>query len=256
MKKKMIVLIAAALMALSTTSAFAFINAGNEIYRVVYDASSTSTFEAVTDLGSLSSLQALAAGTAIGTQASNGLTSLAGYSATNANLMVSYFGFDFATKTLYTGLTGNAADPLTNPSSWSTGGSILRTYVAAGYAVAAGTTNMTGTLAGGNGNISSFKLNMLDGSYASTFLSPDADHTTLSLAGLAAGTVTNIYKFAGTNDPENNITGAQVLALTTDVTTGITSIAPGAVAATPIPPAFFLMGSGLLGMVGLRRKKA
>lgn len=251
MKKKMVALIAGALIALSTSSAFAFVSANLELYRVIYDSTTNTTFEAVTDMGSLASLQSMAAGSAIATSSFN---DIAGFSAANTgnNLMVAYFAYNYTGKELYISQTGGTEAPVINPSSWGTAGGTLRTYVAPAYATAAGAAD-TGTLVGGSTNSSSFSTRIGDGYIGGAFAEPFAFWTAVPLATLASTDVTDIYQFTGTNLDEGQV-GTLVLSLTTDTTTGLTSIAPAA-AATPIPPAFFLMGSGLLGMVGLRRKQ-
>jgi hypothetical protein len=77
-------------------------------------------------------------------------------------------------------------------------------------------------------------------------------NTEISLAGLVgatSGSVTqNLYYFANANTA--NSVGLQVATITTNFDGSTTINAT----TTPIPPAFFLMGSGLLGMFGLRRK--
>ena len=253
MKKKIVALVAAALMTLSASSAFAFVNANLELYRVIWDKTTNTTFETVTDLGSLASLQGMAPGSTIDTAAS-AFTNVAGYSAANVgdNLMVAYFAYNYTGRELYVSQTGASAAPVIMPSSWTTAGGQLRTYVTPAYAAAAGADNMTGTLVGGKSNSSSFSVRIQDGYFGGAFIDPEVNFTAVPLSSLTSNQITNIYQFTGTNLDESTV-GTLVMSLTTDTATGMTSIAPAA--ATPIPPAFFLMGSGLLGMVGLRRKQ-
>jgi FtsH-binding integral membrane protein len=82
-------------------------------------------------------------------------------------------------------------------------------------------------------------------------LAGSAETSLASLVGATSGSVTqNLYFWANAYAavPADTI---GVLAATITTSYNGTSVVT---AATPIPPAFFLMGSGLLGMFGLRRK--
>jgi hypothetical protein len=246
MKKKMIALLAGALMMFGASSAFAaFSSANMEVYRVVYDGTTGSTFEAMTDLGSLATLQADAGGTLL----DSGTSSFAGLTGYNqATDKVVYFAFNTATKSVYISQTGEGSNaPASNPTKWASAGIPLKTVITTAYA--SGTTDasgMTSTITGGTGNTSSFKGKGYGGSFGG-YLSGNASTLfAASLANLATTDVTHLYFFNG----DTGIIGTVALSLTTNAVNGTTSIA-----ATPIPPAFFLMGSGLLGMFGLRRKQ-
>jgi hypothetical protein len=76
---------------------------------------------------------------------------------------------------------------------------------------------------------------------------------TLSLAALADPTAELAMNlFFWDNPSSSNKEGIKGLNIYT-LADGSTQVASSAV---PIPPAFFLMGSGLLGMIGLRRRMA
>jgi hypothetical protein len=98
------------------------------------------------------------------------------------------------------------------------------------------------------------KNGVTPGQLANTLTGGNMD---LSLANLAAaGSLTqSLYYFDVSNG--GKVVGTEVAQVITNLD-GSTTIAalPGNVAATPIPAAFYLMGSGLMGLVGLRRKKA
>lgn len=263
MKKKMIALLAGALMTLAASNAFAFVGANLELYRVVYDSTTNTTYEAITDLGNINSIKSLAGGTQLDS-ATSAFANVAGYSAANvgSNLKIAYFAFDSgitgaAKKDVYLSQTGETAAPVSAPSKWASAGTAMKGQIIGTSALSTnylgGTKDasaMTSTIPGGNTATNSFKRKLIDGSfggYLSTNPTQGVTFGAVSLAALAANNVTHIYWFQG----DTGVTGQLALSLTTDTATGITKTA----STVPIPPAFFLMGSGLLGMVGLRRKR-
>ena len=75
-----------------------------------------------------------------------------------------------------------------------------------------------------------------------------------NLAALASGGSVSmeLYEFQLTGSGRSaTVTTTDFMKITTNAD-GTTTVGTSA---TPIPPAFFLMGSGLLGMFGLRRKQ-
>lgn len=77
-------------------------------------------------------------------------------------------------------------------------------------------------------------------------------NTEANLAALVTGTATsvtqNLYHFTSAN-----VAGS--VADFNGVTITTSADGSSTVTATPIPAAFYLMGSGLMGLVGLRRRK-
>lgn len=258
MKKKMIALLAGALMMLSASSAFAFVSANLELYRVVYDGTTGSTFETMTDLGSLLSIQAKAAGTLLDSGTSAFINS-AGYSTSSTgNYRIAYFAIDQTNSSMYMSQTGEAAAPTVMTSKFASAGSPLKSAVTFNYAKTTGVTKdasgMTATYTTGTGNVNSFRskeggtLNAY--TFGQYFLPADGLKASPNLSNVSLTDLTTIYLFSG----DYGATGVAQFKLTTDVVHGTTNFA-GNVATTPIPAAIYLMGSGLLGMFGLRRKQ-
>jgi len=242
-KRKLVALIAAALMTLSASSAFAAF-ADLELIRVYYDRNGS---EIATDLGLVSNFTA--AGASANIDGSFGSLTT-GYAV--------YFALDRTT-----GMNDVWASGSVDTPSVITGGGLGMTSLKNGsvnmYSLynTQGGTDYTGLAS----NASSYKtkLSSTQGQLGSTIsvgsrLNTEADLTALIAAG--TGSLTQALYFwdnALTTVAADKI-GVQVASITTnfDGSTIITSSTPAA--PTPIPPAFLLMGSGLLGMVGLRRK--
>ena len=245
MKKKIVMLIAAAMMTLSASSAFAAFG-DLELIRVVYERTTGST-ETLTDLGNVSSVLATG-GTFAGTGALTATTS--------ANLAVAYFALDSTNGQLWaTSKTGQSLGDLTTISS---GTFNLYTYYNAttGVKTTKGITTTGQAFGVGSqsaANSYKSKLSAAAGSLGGALPINSAESSLGSLVGANSGSVTqNLYFWAnGYASVAADYTGALAATITTSFN-GTTTIAP--VATTPIPPAFFLMGSGLLGMFGLRRK--
>ncbi|KAF0219906.1 MAG: hypothetical protein FD174_1630 [Geobacteraceae bacterium] len=239
MKKKIVALLAGALMTIAASNAFAFVATDLELYRVVYDATTKTTYEQISDLGNFSTLKSLTATTVVGNAYKTAAFDAAAATA-GSNLKIAYFAFDVANKQVYLSQTNETAIPKINALKWASAGAGLVTSV-----------NTDGALAGGlgsNTNVNGFfkKEGVNFGSFF-TAGSTTANLSNVSLATMVNNAETHIYKFDNANA---SVFGTQFLTLTTDKTTGLSSVK-----AVPIPPAFFLMGSGLLGMVGLRRKR-
>ena len=251
MKKKMIMLIAAAMMTLSASSAFAAF-ADLELIRVVYERTTGST-ETLTDLGNVSTVLATG-GTFAGTGA---LTA-----STPANLAVAYFALDSINGQLWatskngqsmgdlTGIT-NATDVMYGYYNATTGIKTTPGTTATGQAYGIGSQNAA------NSYRSKMSVQGAAGTLANALpLAGSAESSLASLVGATSGSVTqNLYFWAnGYANVDADYTGVLAATITTSFN-GTTTIGVNTpVATTPIPPAFFLMGSGLLGMFGLRRK--
>ncbi len=250
-KKKIVMLIAAALMTLSASSAFAAFT-DLELIRVVYERGTGST-ETLTDLGNVNTI--LNDATTKGAQTFAGTGALT--ATTPANLAVAYFALDSTNGQLWsTSKNGQSMGDLTGMSS---GTISLYSY----YNATTGIKTTQGTTATGQAYgigvqsaASSYVKKLSASGQAGTLgnalpLAGSAETSLGSLVGATSGSVTqNLYFWANgyANDPAD-YTGVNNFTITTNFNG--TSVVT---AATPIPPAFFLMGSGLLGMFGLRRK--
>ena len=253
MKKKMTVLLAGALLTVGTAgNALAYFSStGDDLIRVVY--SGTTGVETATDLGSIASILTSAPGTILG----GGSAAFTGNGVTGD--LSSYYVTYFAKSTSENGVTGkylwaagDAVTPsVTGLSQWpgsSSGMTSIENQYAAG--------GSTQTVSTGTSATNSY-FHVADGSGTKTgalvgIISANSrPNTEASLANLASGPVTQgLWYFSNGGTSQ---TGALALTLLTN-SDGTTSIA-GAATPTPVPPSFLLMGSGLLGMVGLRRKK-
>ena len=243
MKKKIIALLAGAMLTLCAAgNALANFDNG-DLIRVVYN--HAGTVEVATDLGSISSLMS---GTAAHTDAFS-LSQITG-ATSMSDLYVSYFainsntgwvGYDQATAPVtgnrkFTSLTNSAGVVTPYYQTLGSGNQVVADQT---YTNAFSSRLIIGNIASLNGYI------------------PAGVEANLGALGSGGSVVQALYAFNNqgnltgvtTGVHVNNAHGQQLL-ITTNAN-GTTTVAP---AATPIPPAFLLMGSGLLGMVGIRRK--
>lgn len=248
LKKKMIMLVAAAMMTLSASSAFAAL-ADFELIRVVYERGSGST-ETVTDLGNVNTIIANGGGTFAGTGAFTATTP--------ANLAVAYFAFDGTNGALWASSnTGLTAGDTTTATSGFTG---VASYYNSNTVTKGTTTTGQAYGIGLQSAIMSYKnkLSATAGTLSNAFLPVDGIEKSLSsLVGANSGSVSQtLYYWANAYGSYELTPALQLAANTGAVAATITTNFDGStnVTVTPIPPAFFLMGSGLLGMFGLRRK--
>ena len=225
MLKKIASIVAVAALSISAGNAFAAF-ADNELIRVVYERGTGAT-EQVTDLGSVSSLLSGSHSFSTGT-----------ISATNAsNLFVCYFAVDSTTAKMWVS-SGNSA-----PVSTGQVGTVANRFASVYSYYNSLSAGANGVKTGLQSNTNSFtsQLNAAQGTLAGTI----TGNSEASLASLADGTAKEVtqtlYYINGTD-------GAVAKALITTSSTA-TAITP-----TPIAPAFLLMGSGLLGLFGYRKK--
>jgi hypothetical protein len=247
MKKKMIALFAGALMTLSASSAFAAF-ANLDLVRVVYDSTAGSTFEQADNLGKINTLLANSATThdlVVG-------STIANIGAGN-NLHVAYFAINTtgsglsAKDLLWIGATNSTLSNVGASGAVNTFRTVESLY---------NTTSGAGSIASVNrGDANSYFTRMIGsgtnpGADAGLFNATYAPFTEASLSNLANSAIQmNMFAFANVR-----VAGTGVLqdgfTITTD-TTGHTVINASQV---PIPAAAWLLGSGLMGLVGIRRK--
>lgn len=244
LRKKLAVLVAAALMSLTASSAFAAF-ADLELIRINYDRAGN---EYATDLGNINTIL------------TNGLTN-AGTGTFAGATLVSYFALDRATNQLW--VSGvNAATATFTPAI--IGGSTGLTSIKSGTTFMYNTYNSVATNGGtsyaglaSNPNSYKAKLSATQGWFGNTITAANSARTfsEISMATLATNNTQSLWYFAdGLTTVAANKLGVAVASIVTnaDGSTTISSNAP--VTTTPIPAAFYLMGSGLMGLVGLRRR--
>lgn len=251
MKKYFAILLAAMLMVGAASQAMAYF-AADSLMRVIYD-TGTGTIEVGSDLGLASTLSTTApnAGVTVGPAVS--LTDF-GTGRTTSTLFVAYVAKTSSNAVGPYYFSGALFDGTNAPSTNGNQRAQENGYVngmQTGYASVAGGTNKAITSTG-DANSFFVKMNGGTGNFGNWFPSNNAAGE-LSLAALAhPGDFVDqtLYKFT-TNVAE---TGTVTITLRTLVGADgnlYTQINPSAV---PIPPSVLLLGSGLLGMIGIRRK--
>jgi hypothetical protein len=240
-KKKLAMLIAAALMTLSASSAFAAFG-DMELIRVYYDRAGA---EYATDLGNINTLLAAPSTTIAGSfSGANGTATLA-----------AYFALDRATNQLW----ATNADVTTAAFTPAViGGGTGLTSIKSGTTFMYNTYNAAATIGGteysglaSNANSYKNKISATQGWFGNTITAANSARTfsELNLTTLATNNTQTLYHWTNAASTiaadKIGVAAAQIIT-NADGSTTITT--------TPIPPAFFLMGSGLLGMFGLRRK--
>ncbi|NVN98826.1 MAG: hypothetical protein HXX17_05830 [Geobacteraceae bacterium] len=236
MFKKLATIVAAAMLTLSASSAFAAF-ADLELIRVYYDRAGN---EYATDLGSIASLLA-----------PQTTTTIAGNFGTA--VYATYFALDRTTNQLWVSNVNYLGASATFTPAIIGGGTGLTS-------IKSGTTNtysLYNTQGGTNysglaSNINSFKnkLSATQGWFGNTITAANSARTysELNLSTLATTNTQSLYFFANGLTTSPDKTGVAVAQIITNAD-GSTTITT-----TPIPAAFYLMGSGLLGLVGLRRR--
>ncbi len=228
---------AAVLMLGSAGNAMAYFEAG-KLIRVAYDA--TVGKEVATDLGWVNDIIANQFSPKIYGAGANSILSGVLASSNPTNVKVAYFAYNQPANDLWASSKNDAQNTLT--TAWTNAKAGLTQTTGAYQAVGTQTvvfdtsfTNSYYTKLAGNGT--------KPGSFASLFPVGTAE------TNLSALAVLNLFFF------DNPGTSAGRVG---QLKTTIATLADGStqVSAVPIPPAFFLMGSGLLGMIGLRRRMA
>jgi hypothetical protein len=237
--RKLFAIITAVLITLSSSSVFAAFG-DMELIRIYYDRNGS---EIATDLGNINSILANP----------NSSTFAGTFGALNLSTSyVVYFALNRSTNELW------ASGSTETPSMINGGSSILTlksgaTMVYGNYNnIAQGGSTATG-LASAIGSYKN-KLSSIQGGLGNTISASTRMSTEASLADILNTPVTQTlyYWTNGLTTISSEKTGIAVATITTYADASSTLI-PTSV--TPIPPAFLLMGSGLVGLVGLRRKK-
>lgn len=247
MKKKMIALLAGLMLTISAGSAFAAFSGTDELYMAAYD--TVSNTEVVIDLGSLTLSGGKYSLTSSGVNSFNLGTNMPGASA--ANVQVAFFGEDGQGKNVLA-----SASPTVTPTSSASQVSnfqgkisFINAQYTGGTALGVGTASATNSYAQQMSGVIAGSFGGLNGPTAKNWSTPE-----MSLASLASGGSLGIYSFAYTTKGQPAALG--VLQFTDTLIAGPSGTYTVAAAnATPIPAAIYLMGSGLLGMFGLRRKQ-
>jgi hypothetical protein len=245
MFKKIATFAVAALLTLSTTSAFAAMTQDSELFRVIFSKDAGATTTIISDLGSISSiLGKTGTSTLAGTSFSY---STLGATANSSNTFAVYFAKDNAVTTAgqYSVWLAAASAPTSGNRKYAALNSSIIGFANAFSATVGSPVN--GTYAQYN---TSFGTNGLFANFLGTTAAP----VEISLASAAT---LNLYKFTATSATTFPITtGVNALSgLTlTTLADGSTQVNGPAGSPVPLPAAFYLMGSGLLGLVGMRRR--
>jgi hypothetical protein len=239
-KKKIATLVAAALMTLSASSAFAAFGE-LELIRVYYDRATGA--EIVTDLGNINTLLS-----------SSGAQTFAGSTTglTGSSIYAAYFAIS-KTAPGQVWVSGNATTATTSNGTITTLGSGATSLFAAWGTTNTSYQNLVGVATSFRGKLSNAN-NTVAGTL-SNFVSNTSRLNTESLFVASQAATQGLWYFAtATTAAGPNRTGVLAATITTDATGNTTFTSNQAATATPIPAAIYLMGSGLLGLVGLRRR--
>jgi hypothetical protein len=248
MKKKMIVLLAAALMTLCAGNAFAATYWGDgDLMEVFFDTSQGKEFSV--DLGTLNTTNGgLSYTLTLNSGVLNYTYTQMGFAA-GSTTQVSFYGTDLSN---VNGLVSNS--PTTAPSqvgdivsTIATGAGILQSYWGGTHMTAQGPTSATDSFnnimrGGGTEAFAGFiRPTVAAGSW-------EPNLSTAAAANLGIWSISDPYS-GGTGAVIEQFLASVSIDASGDETTTISS--PNA---TPIPAAAYLLGSGLLGLFGLRRK--
>jgi hypothetical protein len=243
MMKKIVTIMAAALLTLGAAANAMAYFANGDLIRVAYVRGGIN--EVATDLGSASNI---VSGTTVTLNGTNGLT-LSALGATSWDqVYVAYFALDTNTKKIWESAD---ASTTTNKNAYTALGSAMSNLYQ-GYGSVGGATNQTVTLAMSDPHSYSTLFNNNDATgvsdgymanYNTSWAGVESNLAALATGGTATATI--YTKVANTT---------AALAVTPLTVTTNPDGSAIATTSTPIPPSFLLLGSGLLGMVGIRRK--
>jgi hypothetical protein len=250
MKKKMIVLLAAALLALGASNAMAYFE-DYELIRVVYNASTGN--EMATDLGNINTLLGNAASSgASGYTVGGGANAFTGGTAlsapNNANLYTAYFALDYiAGSSTNTWFSSTANISPNNAGQYDPMKSVAFQTFFLNYQTPG--TQSVQTMNGAGSNSYQENFDATPGNFAAYL---DTLTGEASLATLASGSVSQNLFFWANGDVNGN--GVKVLDILTNADGSTTLTAVPNTPEVPIPAAAWLLGSGLMGLVGIRRR--
>lgn len=241
MKRKMIALLAGAMMTVAMAgNALAYFEQ-DHLIRVVYDKSINT--EVATDLGKVQDIIAAAKSGPITLGADSYLGgALAGSSLSDLN--VAYYAVNVANKDLW--LSSKAGTQSIATTQWNATSTAVSNTLGK-YASLGGSTV---TLSMTDGSSYWAKLDgsgTKAGKFNTTYTVANGE---MNLAALATGGEVKQSLFFWDNPSvTSGAAGAKQVSIKT-LSSGATEVSN-----VPVPPALFLMGSGLLGLVGIRRKK-
>jgi hypothetical protein len=264
MFKKLATILAAAMLTMAAGNAFASFSDG-DLIRVVYERTG-GTVEVATDLGSLSTILATAGSTNYGA-GTDAFTTQTGTAFSSSNYYVAYFaGANTSTTTGSMWLSGTDGEGVSRLAGNTANGN-FNTLYGTYNGSATGTVHITAntTLVDNSGS-GSYNLKSGNNGTFGSVLAVGTPNMDASLTTLAANAPVseNLYYSANYNQGSTgngkamtqinaaDASGALQILTNSD---GSTTIVNGAtVSATPIPAAAYLLGSGLLGLFGIRRK--
>lgn len=220
-----------------------------DLIRVMYD--SATGVEIATDLGSISSL----------TSASNFSTfdtvnlSQFGSTATWSQVNVAYYGNAASSTTAYVGTASGTTPPTASGSAYASFSSASTAMKGLYSSLTPSSSTVATTIA----NQSSYYTNM-DGSGLnvgtfSAFLS--GGNNELNMGNLGTSPQDYLWQEVVTGTGRSaKATPTELLSLNTTLNGNVAGlIVNEGTSATPVPPSFLLMGSGLLGFIGVGRRK-
>jgi|GEM_PF-1244407 len=249
MFKKLASILAAALLTLAAGNAFAAFSNG-DLIRVVYN--HNGSVEAVTDLGSMSSLLS---GGSTSTDTFS-LSSITG--ATSASdLYVAYFASNYVgAGNINQAYIGAASAPTTGNRKYTTYNGNVSNLDVYYNGISTTATTIVGPQTGVNAYANLLGQLTNAGNLNGYITTGNGEQNLATL--LASGGKTTVYAFTnqgGTSLITTGVATTLVLDTNFDAATGIGSTSVSAATAnTPIPAAAYLLGSGLLGLFGIRRR--
>ncbi len=249
--KKIIMLLAVAVLMFGFSGQAMATTVYGDLIQVIYKTNSSTTTEYVTDLGSLSSLTSLA--TPSGYTLGN--SNLFGLGTSLSNYQVAYLVSSNASASTLS-VSGDATGSQTGGNAQGAFSGAYNNFIGAAHGTAWTTVSGFGTAQVLMSNANSYYNQM---NYGDNLI---ADGATGSFNGflynnngeatiLGSAVTQYLYQYANPNNMGN---GTQGLEIVTNANGSTDLIGPAA--ATPVPPAVLLFGSGLLGLVGIRRKQS